>query len=209
MTTSAVHRHVEQQAARRPDVIAIRDGGGAITYSDLNHRANRLARQLINSGLTRGSVATVTMERCADLAVVLLAILKAGASYCWMAPHETAVENSGDRFPTGLAIRRSGRHGGEDEYLALDLRRALADCSSQAAPNLPILTRGSEIACVLPDGSQAPHVLVPHETIARLPAPPAPRAVRWSDDPGAFDLWLALMSGATLTLDQAPSTAAA
>ncbi|HSG39484.1 MAG TPA: amino acid adenylation domain-containing protein, partial [Thermoanaerobaculia bacterium] len=71
-----VHRQVEEQARLAPERLAVADGTSALTYGELNARANRLARRL------RGfAVVAVCMERSADLAVALLAVLKAGGAY--------------------------------------------------------------------------------------------------------------------------------
>jgi non-ribosomal peptide synthetase component E (peptide arylation enzyme) len=212
---NAVHRLVEQQAARRPDVVAVadggRDGGGTLTYRELNGRANTRARRLKESGLARGALAYVRLPRSADLAVVLLAVLKAGAAYVWVEP------GSHDDIDTPSAFcvadrpaRANGDAATEDRYTAIDISQALAECAGHPSANLPVLTRGSDVACVLPDAQGRPHVLVPHETIAALPQPSSPHA----SEPhvtaaGALDLWVGLMSGATLTLGVDNSSTAA
>lgn len=202
--STAVHRVIEQCAAARPETIAILDGPRTITYRELNQRANSLARRLCESGLTRGSLAVVRMTRSVDAAVVLLAILKAGACYTWI----DAGSSDDVALPQGVCILRR-RSTTEEQFLAVDVRSALVECVSRLGPNLPVLTRSSDVACVLPDVTGRPHVLVPHATIASLP--PAPPGTReWEGAAGALDLWLGLMSGATLSLGAAsPASAAA
>jgi non-ribosomal peptide synthetase component F len=201
--TIAVHRIVEQRAGDRPDAVALVEGRRATTYRELNLTANTLARRLAASGLTRGALAVVRLPRSTDLAVVLLAVLKAGASYTWIEP------GSADDIdiPVGLCILR-GAGDREQEYLALDITEALRQCASKHGPNLPVLTRGSDVACVLPDRSGHPHVLVPHATITALVSLPIARG-RWDGAAGALDLWVGLMAGATLALTSTPATAAA
>lgn len=194
MVNGAIHRVFEFQAAAQPDTAAVNDGTQCLTYRELNQRANTLARRLSESGLTRGAVAIVRMERGVDLATVLLAVLKAGAAYTWVEPGSPDDLNLPTSF--GVAPRRAD---GDQPYLAIDIRGALADCKSRPGPNLPIHTRGSDIACVLPDHDGQPHVLVPHATITALPA--SSRNGEWTSEPGAFDLWLGLMSGATVSLN--------
>lgn len=186
-----------------PDAIAVVDGSDLATYRELNQRANALARHLSFSGLTRGALAFVRMPRGADLAVVLLGILKAGACYVWLepgTPHDHAL-------PSKLCIRRRSSSD-EEEYLAIDIDRALRETASGAGPNLPVLTRGPEVACVLTDHTGRPNVLVPHATIAALPRTRT-LLQTWEGSAGALDLWIALMSGTTLSVRRTPATAAA
>ena len=141
------------------------------------------------------------MPRSGDLAIVLLAVLKAGGSYTWFDP-----ASAPDGYPPGLSIG-GGRHGREDQFLSLDVSRLLAD-HAQPNPNLPIVTRGSDIACVLPDTDGAPAVLVPHATITSLMKVPARHVGRWAGEVGALDLWVGLMSGATVSVDDRADIAA-
>ncbi|MGH8723136.1 MAG: AMP-binding protein [Burkholderiales bacterium] len=202
---TAVHRIIEHQAASRPDATAVAGDGRALTYREMNQRANTLARRLGESGLARGSLALVRMPRCTDLAIVLLAVLKAGAAYAWIAPG-----SPGDLdLPASFSIAVA-RRGAEEQFLALDIVPALAAAASRPGPNLPVLTRGADLACVLLDAGGLPHVLVPHATIAALLPPAAGRSGTAGDAAGALDLWLGLMSGATMRLGATrPATAAA
>jgi acyl-CoA synthetase (AMP-forming)/AMP-acid ligase II len=201
--SSAVHRIVEQRAATTPDAVAILDGARATTYRELNQMANTLARRFCESGLTRGSLALVRMPRGSDLAAVLLAVLKAGASYGWVDPGSPEdVE-----LPAKFCVLRK-RVFAEEQYLALEIENALRDAASRPGPNLPVLTRDAEVACVLPDVDGRPHVLVPHATITALPRIRARHQV-WEGCAGALDLWVALMSGITLSVDVTSQASAA
>lgn len=201
--SNAVHRIIEQRAATRPETVAILEGPRGTTYREVNQRANALARRLCESGLSRGSLALVRMPRSTDLAVILLAVLKAGACYTWIEP------GSSDDLdlPSSFCILR-GQCAKEEQFIALDVERALCESASRLGPNLPVLTRGSDVACVLPDGNGRPHVLVPHATIAALPESPSPRRA-WEGAAGALDLWAGLMSGVTLSLGATPPVTAA
>jgi amino acid adenylation domain-containing protein len=76
-----VHELFEEQAARRPDAIAISFEGNSLTYAQLDKRANQLARHLIKIGVTPGSLVGIALDRSLDLLVGLLGIWKAGAAY--------------------------------------------------------------------------------------------------------------------------------
>lgn len=205
MVNGAIHRVIEYQAAANPDATALVARGISVSYRELNQRANALARRLSENGLARGSIAIVRMERGVNLATVLFAVLKAGAAYAWVEPG-----SPGDiDLPTNFCILDRERKG-EQRFLAIDISGPLAVCAGKPSPNLPILTRGSDVACALLDDSGHPQVLVSHTTIAALPPGEPSAHGRWSAAPGAFDLWVGLMSGATIALPAAePASAAA
>jgi non-ribosomal peptide synthetase component F len=192
---------VEAHAASRGGDVALTGPFGIMTFRELNQRANGLARHLIDQGLRRGSRAVVKMERCPELAVTLLAVLKAGAAYTWLDLRE------GDMWPAGISLVRDD-DGVHQAHVVIDIRDAI-DASLRPAPNLPILTRGHDIACVMPQRNGLPGVLVPHATIAALHSLPLPSPARWSSEPGALDLWLPLMAGATVMLTSTAEAAAA
>ncbi|MFE2056656.1 amino acid adenylation domain-containing protein [Streptomyces sp. NPDC059446] len=77
---------IESRAARTPDATALVYGDTALTYEELNTRANRLARHLRTLGARPGAVVAVSVPRSVELVVSLLAVLKAGAAYLPLDP---------------------------------------------------------------------------------------------------------------------------
>ena len=72
---------VAARAAGIPDAVAVVCGGVHVSYGELDARAGRLAQVLVSRGAGPDSVVAVVMGRCAELVMVLLAVLKAGAGY--------------------------------------------------------------------------------------------------------------------------------
>ncbi|CAF1725633.1 Dimodular nonribosomal peptide synthase [Bacillus subtilis] len=76
----------EKQAALRPDAIAVVYENQALNYAELNERANRLARMLISEGVGPEQFVALALPRSLEMAVGLLAVLKAGAAYLPLDP---------------------------------------------------------------------------------------------------------------------------
>ncbi len=69
------------QALRSPQAVAVVADDGALTYAELEARANRFANYLLALGAGAETAVGVALERSLELPVVLLGILKAGAAY--------------------------------------------------------------------------------------------------------------------------------
>jgi len=76
-----LHRLIESQVQRTPDAIAVQQDGQALTYRDLNERANRVAHYLRGRGVVPGVVVGLCLERSINLIVGMLGILKSGGAY--------------------------------------------------------------------------------------------------------------------------------
>lgn len=77
---------VERQVERTPDAIAVVFEDAAVTYRELNRRANRLAHHLRSLGVGPEIPVGVCMERSLEMVVALLAVLKAGGAYVPLDP---------------------------------------------------------------------------------------------------------------------------
>lgn len=76
----------EAQATRTPDAIAVTSGVHALTYAQLNQKANRLAHSLVRQGVRPESLVGIALERSLEMVVAVLATLKAGAAYLPLDP---------------------------------------------------------------------------------------------------------------------------
>ncbi|MEU6482647.1 amino acid adenylation domain-containing protein [Streptomyces sp. NPDC046887] len=79
--TGTLHGRFAELAAADPGAAAIRTGGRELTREELDERADRLAHRLVRLGVGPESRVAVFLERSAELAVAVLAVLKAGGTY--------------------------------------------------------------------------------------------------------------------------------
>jgi amino acid adenylation domain-containing protein/non-ribosomal peptide synthase protein (TIGR01720 family) len=167
-----LHLLFEARAGETPDSEAVVAGEGRLTYRELNARANRLAHALCQKGVRRNDIVGLAVERNADVAIGILAILKAGAAYLPLDP-----DYPRDRlaFVVGDANAR----------LVLASSKIKESLQLEAAECLDIATAGNGLPDTNPDVASAIEdlayviytsgstgkpkgVLVTHANVARL-----------------------------------------
>ncbi len=79
--TQCLHQLFEAQATRTPDAVAIVCGDHALTYAELNRRANHLAQYLHVQGVGPDVLVALCVERSLDFVVAALGVVKAGGAY--------------------------------------------------------------------------------------------------------------------------------
>lgn len=79
-SNNTIHELFEKQVALTPNQTAIVYEGQAISYQDLNSKANRLARVLTEKGVVEDTTVGIMMNRSTEFVVGIMAILKAGGS---------------------------------------------------------------------------------------------------------------------------------
>ncbi|WP_027338802.1 non-ribosomal peptide synthetase [Halonatronum saccharophilum] len=77
----------EKQVFKHRDEIAVKLEDQELTYSQLNERANQLARSLREKGVKVGQVVGLMVERSLDMMVGIWAIIKSGATYLPIEPN--------------------------------------------------------------------------------------------------------------------------
>ncbi|RPK57828.1 Dimodular nonribosomal peptide synthase [Streptomyces sp. ADI96-02] len=81
-----VHLLFEEQAARRPDAIALRWAGGTLTYGALNRWANRIAWDLKERGVGPETVVGISILRGPAMIAAVFGVHKAGGAYLPIEP---------------------------------------------------------------------------------------------------------------------------
>jgi amino acid adenylation domain-containing protein len=83
---ACLHALVTAQAARTPQVVAVQHGAAHLTYAELEARSNQLAHYLCACGVKPDQLVALCLDRSLDLAISVLAVLKAGAAYMPLDP---------------------------------------------------------------------------------------------------------------------------
>ncbi len=83
---ATAHELFLEQAARAPDAPAVRSGGAALTYAELDARSGRLAERLRERGVGPESRVGLCVDRSPEMVVGVLGILRAGGAYVPLDP---------------------------------------------------------------------------------------------------------------------------
>ncbi|MCC3512101.1 MAG: amino acid adenylation domain-containing protein [Oscillatoriales cyanobacterium] len=77
----SIHQWFEAQVKETPDAIALSFQGQELTYDALNQRANQLAHYLQALGVQPDELIAISMNRCMEMVICFLGVMKAGAAY--------------------------------------------------------------------------------------------------------------------------------
>ena len=211
---------VARQAQLRPDAPAVVSAQGLLTFSDLNRRANRLARVLARQGIAPERPCIVYMERSLEMIVALLAVWRAGGAYVpvdtthpaerlafTIADAQASVVVTQPRFETRIAA-------GSARVITLPADgEAFADESDD---DIVVPVRAANLAYVIytsgstgqPKGVQITHgglvnlVEWHQRTYAVTPADRATHLAGVGFDASVWEIWPYLAAGASVHLPQ-------
>jgi amino acid adenylation domain-containing protein len=81
-----VHELFSAKAREKGQQVVIEFDNQVTSYTELDRKSDLLSRYLIKLGVKRGDLVGIHMERCAEMVVAMLGILKAGAGYVPLDP---------------------------------------------------------------------------------------------------------------------------
>ncbi|WP_394836372.1 amino acid adenylation domain-containing protein [Pendulispora rubella] len=114
--TARLESLIAAVAERTPDAPAVVTLAESVSYRELERGANRMARLLVEHGVSHGSRVAICLPRTPELLMVLLGVLKAGAAYVPIDP----------RFPANRV-----------KWMLEDSAPAVALTVSEFAPLMP------------------------------------------------------------------------
>jgi amino acid adenylation domain-containing protein len=208
----------EAQAVRTPDAVAVEFGSNRLTYRELAVRANQLAHHLQAAGVRRGSLVGLCLERTADLIVAMVAIIKAGGAYVPLDPGYPAErlafmidDTRAAVVVTDSVLEPMLREAGASAVtlVRVDADHAAIAARPATAPGVPsgpddlayiIYTSGSTGR---PKGAAIPNhgvtrLVCNTNYITLTPQDRVAQASTSSFDAATFEIWGALLTGATL-----------
>ncbi|HET6361214.1 MAG TPA: amino acid adenylation domain-containing protein [Gemmatimonadota bacterium] len=206
-----------EHAGRDPKAIAIEQGDARIRYGELDARSRGLARAVVESGVEPGSLVGLCMGRSIDMIVGMLAVLRSGAAYVPLDPHDpderltfmsrdadlaAVVVGAGDgrrAFGTGIPVLTSSTDPHDPPY-----RGPTGAARSPGPEDLAyvLYTSGST--------GRPKGVAVEHRAVVRLVRDTDYVSIRPGDrlahvshpsfDATTFEVWGALLNGASIVI---------
>ena len=211
-------RLFEQQVERTPTGTAVVFKDEALSYVELNRKANRLARWLRSRGVGPEGRVGIRFERSVELVVALLAILKAGGAYVPIDPAYPAARQRQVALDAGLdllLISGAGLPGDHEFPMPVQSLDLLADdLQALDGDNLPGIYSPDQAAYVMytsgstgsPKGVVVSHGALSRHLQAIAPAyclGPTDRVLQFASigfDVAGEELWSALLVGAAVML---------
>ncbi|MEL7224188.1 MAG: amino acid adenylation domain-containing protein, partial [Cyanobacteria bacterium J06576_12] len=209
---------VAQHAHANPAATALLFEGDAISYSQLDSRANQLAHYLRQQGIESNTVIGLCAERSVEMVIALLAILKLGCAYVPLDPtHPVArlqyvVEDAGISWLICHAATAQIVKSGEVQQI--DISQAANAIAAQPISELDVAVAPTDLAYLIyTSGSTGKPKGVPitHQSLNNLlaamttrlqvtPADTLMAVTTFAFDIAALELFLPLVSGACLLL---------
>jgi amino acid adenylation domain-containing protein len=223
-----VEAHVHEQfagwVARTPNATAVVDGAATYSYAQLDAWAAEIARSLAAAGCGVGDRVAVACGRCAGSVASMLAVLRLGAAYV---PVDTSAPRQWLGRLLSLAEVKAAiciDDAAADALRAADAQCPVLELDAPAGAGLGAAAHGTlPEARLAPPGVHPAYVMftsgstgvpkgveVVHAGITSLAASPAYVEVTAQDvvlalaplefDASTFELWAALLNGATLVM---------
>ncbi len=206
----------EDRVDATPNAVALRFAGQAVTYDELDRRANQLAHHLIAKGVKPGAVVGTLIDRSIEAIVSTIAVLKAGAVYAPLDPLAPP-----ERLGWILEDARADvvlTTNALSARLPRDVRSIRVDVGAGAIAERQDARTGIHVGPMDPayvmftsgTSGRPKGVVIPHRGIVRLvcgntfahfgPDEVMLQLATFSFDAATFEIWGALLHGARLAI---------
>ncbi|HYD77181.1 amino acid adenylation domain-containing protein, partial [Ramlibacter sp.] len=209
---AGLHVLFQEQAARTPGAVALVHGDMALTYADLNSRANQLAHYLRAAGAAEEGRVVIALPRSVDFVVAVLAVLKTGAAYVPLdmglpaARRDWIIEDSGASLLLGSAPVDAPAG-----VACIDIAAAAIAAQPKSDLAAAVDGRAGAYAMYTSGSTGVPKgVDVPHRAVARLVINNGYARFNADDrvafaanpafDASTLELWAPLLNGGTLVV---------
>ena len=143
----------ERQVERTPDAVALSMGRETLRYSELNARANQLARYLRTRDVRPGVVVGIYFERSLEMVIALMAVLKAGGAYLPLDPDypHDRLQFMAEDAEVAIVLTSEGLSGRFDARSCCVLcpEREQQRIGQELAHNLPPTATSQDLAYIL------------------------------------------------------------
>jgi len=213
MRSFVIHEVFRAVAAEHADGVAIRLGGEAISYRELDHRSDAVAAAIQRQNIPPGATVAIVVARSIDTFVSMLGILKAGCAYVPIDRDypEAVVKDYVARCRASAIIVAGGEARGD----AVDgvIRLSPGEVEREGTPPAARDVGPDALAYVMYTSGttgEPKGVAVPHRGVVRLVRDTNYVSIRETDvvlqmspltfDASTFEIWGALLNGATLLI---------
>jgi len=168
-----------QNAAQRPDDIAVVFKGNEWTYGELDRKSNQIANFLVQSGVGPNVVVGICIDRCVEMLISIFGVLKAGGAYV---PIDTSYPEEHIRFVVQdadaavvLTTKEFSKALPEGLAKPVYIEQVLDSGDGKAKPEIDDLRTHDDLAYLiytsgstgLPKGVQITHANLAYSTWAR------------------------------------------
>lgn len=215
MDARLIHKVFESQVAAAPNQIAIKFNEQDVSYQQLNASANCLAGYLCSEGVKHGDIVAISMQRSIGMIATMLAILKCGAAFLPLDNQSPVKRNLLllNESQVKVVVSDQPGDGIQSNHRQWINITELPVFAVADTPNFDLPGDVEDKAYVMyTSGSTGgpKGVMVPHRAIHRLVIntnyiefKPADKLLHVSSpgfDASTFEIWGALLNGATLVL---------
>jgi amino acid adenylation domain-containing protein len=213
----SIDKLIDNQSISNPNKVAIKHGEKAFTYKQVNEISNQLARFFKHQNIYAGDVIAIAVDRSPEMIILLLAIIKTGATYLPIDnnfPVERINYMLSDSSVKALIISKKSQKQYSYPQNIIFIEDALHECSNYGSENLSSGINEDSISYILytsgstgkPKGVKVKHLGLTNFLLSMQKAPGISdndillATTTISFDIAQLEIFLPLISGATVVV---------